>query len=117
MSTEIVETLQHVRNNLEAANARYKNIANLNKRPKVFNEGDLVMVHLQNVHFSASEYHRFQAKKFGPFSVKKRINDLPSIWIISDTFNVADIHKYHPPNAVSSSSSKLEVELFLSGGD
>ena len=53
----------------------------------------------------------------------KRINDnayiidLPSDWNISATFNVADIHEYHPPDAALSFSSQLEDGLFLNGGD
>ena len=67
MANRIVDTLQQVKTNLEAANARYKTLADLKKRPKVFNEGDLVMVHLRKVRFPAGEHHKLQAKKFGPF--------------------------------------------------
>lgn len=93
--------------------------ANLKRHPKVFQEGDLVLVHLQKNMFPAGEYHKLQAGKFGPFPIKKRINDnayeiaLPASWNIASTFNVADLFEYNLVDAVSSSSLQLNGRVLF----
>ena len=81
------------------------------------------MVHLRKHRFPTGDYHKLQAKKVGPFRIKQKINDnsyvidLPPHWKIASTFNVADIHDYHPPDDVPSVSHQLEDEFPLSGED
>ena len=110
LADRITSTLEDVKLKLTEANAKYKASADEHRREKVFKEGELVMVHLTKSRFPAGEFHKLQAKKFGPFRIQPRINDnayildLPSNWNISSTFNVSDLYEYHPPDGVLDNS-------------
>ncbi|KAH9753570.1 hypothetical protein KPL71_015115 [Citrus sinensis] len=90
-----------VRAHLEAANVKYKAKADKHRRKKVFQEGDLVMAYLRQNRFPGIRT-KLEKRKYGPFRVARKINDniyvlqLPDNWIISHTFNVADLFEYHP---------------------
>jgi hypothetical protein len=67
----------------------------------VFEQGDLVWVHLRKDRFPAQRKSKLQPRADGPFKVLERINDnaykidLPSEYGVSTTFNVADLSPYH----------------------
>lgn len=122
LTTWISSTLNNVRLKLAISNAKYKVQADLYRREKCFDEGDLVMVHLQKERFPIREYHKLQTKKFSPFRIVKKISknayilDLPVDWKISSTFNVLDMFEYHPPDEAWISTVTLRTSCSQVGG-
>ena len=58
LAKSFVKLHAEVTNNLEAANAKYKAEADKHRRRKVFEEGELVMVHLCRNRFPTGTYHK-----------------------------------------------------------
>lgn len=93
MVKRIKQVHSDVRLNLEKANSKYMQAANKHMCAKIFQEGDLVMVHLRKQCFLAGTYNnKLQLRKFGPCHIIKKINDnayevdLPDKMLISFTF-------------------------------
>ena len=93
---------------------------NKHKKPMIFNEGDLVWIHLRKERFPTERNSKLKPRGDGPFKVLKRINDnayvidIPqSKYLVSNTFNVSDLSPYHGEN------EDLESRTTLSqgGGD
>ena len=121
LADKITTTLEDVKLKLTEANAKYKIHADEHRREKVFHEGELVMIHLNKSRFPIGEYHKLQAKNFGPFRVKQRINDnsyiidLPTGWNISSTFNVSDLYEYYPPDGITEAADHSRSSSFQEG--
>jgi hypothetical protein len=75
---------------------------NMKKKARIFNEGDLVWIHLRKDRFPQERNSKLKPRGDGPFKVLKRINDnayvidIPtSKYLVSNTFNVSDLSPYH----------------------
>src|SRR3990170_1293259 len=73
-----------------------------NKHPMVFNEGDLVWLHLRKDRFPNECKSKLLPRADGPFKVLERYNDnaykidIPrDKYNVSDIFNVTDLSPYH----------------------
>jgi hypothetical protein len=80
----------------------------------IFNEGDLVWLHLRKDRFPQERNSKLKPRGDGPFKVLKRINDnayiidIPqSKYLVSNTFNVADLSPYHGDEDNSESRTTL----------
>ena len=98
----IQQIYQEVKKNLEKVNLCYKTASDRHRCLKLFNEGDLVMVHFCKNCFPIGTYNKLKDKKIGPFRVLKKIGDkaykidLLANMNISNTFNIANIFEYFP---------------------
>ena len=80
---------------------------NKNKKEMIFEEGDLVWIHLSKDRFPKDRDSKLKRRGDGPFKVLKRINnnayiiDIPtSKYLVSPTFNVKDLSPYHGEDEV-----------------
>nr|GEU79086.1 reverse transcriptase domain-containing protein [Tanacetum cinerariifolium] len=68
----------------------------------LFEEGDLVWIHLRCAWFPQGRFSKLHPCADGPFCILKKINDntykveLPGHYGVSDTFNVSDLSPYTP---------------------
>ncbi|KAK1595911.1 hypothetical protein QYE76_018333 [Lolium multiflorum] len=93
---------------------------NAKKKERVFEEGDLVWIHLRKERFPQERNSKLKPRGDGPFKVLKRINnnayviDIPtSKYLVSNTFNVSDLSPYHGDEEEQESRTTLSQ----GGGD
>ena len=93
---------------------------NAKKKERIFEEGDLVWIHLRKERFPHERNSKLKPRGDGPFKVLKRINnnsyviDIPtSKYLVSNTFNVADLSPHHGDEEMHESRTTLSQ----GGGD
>ncbi|KAJ9541339.1 hypothetical protein OSB04_027845 [Centaurea solstitialis] len=117
-AAQIKRLHEQVREQIVKHNLQYQARVNKHRRQVVFNEGDLVWVHLRRERFPQGRFGKLQPRADGPFRVLRRLNDnaykidLPGHYKVSATFNVADLAPYVPEVEGDSGSSP-----FLEGED
>ena len=88
----------------------------------IFEEGDLVWLHLHKDRFPDERKSKVAPRGDEPFKVLKRINDnaykldIPtSKYLVHDTFNISDLSPFHGyPSAQD--DDELRTTLFEGGG-
>ena len=114
---------EETRETLTKHNEAHATKMNKNKRAMIFEEGDLVWLHLRKDRFPDARKSKLHPRGDGPFKVLKRINDNAykidisnSKHLVHDTFNVADLSPYY---GASSDEEEQESRTTLSqgGGD
>jgi hypothetical protein len=101
-SEQIKSLHKQVREKIENNNIVYQRRANLHRKKVVFQEGDLVWIHLSKNRFPGGRFGKLKPRADGPFKVLQRINDnayrvdLPGHYNVSATFNVADLSPFVP---------------------
>ncbi|GJY75423.1 RNA-directed DNA polymerase [Tanacetum coccineum] len=99
---QIQELHAQVREQIIKHNLQYQTRANKHRKQVLFEEGDLVWIHLRRARFPQGRFGKLQPRADGPFRILKKINDnaykveLLGHYGVSDTFNVADLSPYTP---------------------
>ncbi|GKD51059.1 transposon ty3-I gag-pol polyprotein, partial [Tanacetum coccineum] len=99
---QIKELHAQVREQIIKHNLQYQTRANKHRKQVLFEEGDLVWIHLRRARFPQGRFGKLHPRADGPFRILKKINDnaykveLPGHYGVSDTFNVADLSSYTP---------------------
>jgi hypothetical protein len=88
------------RTNIEKMTQLYEKHANKGRRKVLFEQGDLVWVHLRKDRFPDQRKSKLQPRADGPFKVLRKVNDnayeidLQSTYDVSKSFNVADLSPF-----------------------
>ena len=99
---EYIKTIhEETRAALEKQAKHQTDYINKKKKEMIFQEGDLVWIHLRKERFPQERNSKLKPRGDGPFKVLKRINnnayviDIPtSKYLMSNTFNMADLTPY-----------------------
>ena len=113
-----VELHRSVRDNLEAATAKYKTAVDSHRRELQFNVGDKVWAVLTKDRFPPGTYNKLKPRKIGPLTILEKINSnayrlqLPATMNTADVFNVKHLTPFHAADDVENSGTIF----FLAGG-
>ncbi|KAL1208818.1 hypothetical protein V5N11_010497 [Cardamine amara subsp. amara] len=95
---ELVQQIhEKAKKNIEEKTKQYAKYANKGRKELIFEEGDLVWIHLRKERFPNERKSKLMPRMDGPFKVLKRINnnayalDLQGKYNVSNSFNVADL--------------------------
>ncbi|GJY89992.1 RNA-directed DNA polymerase [Tanacetum coccineum] len=117
---QIKELHAQVREQIIKHNLQYQTRANKHRKQVLFEEGDLVWIHLRHARFPQGRFGKLNPRADGPFRILKKINDnaykveLPGHYGVSSTFNVADLSPYTPDADFDDDSGSSR---FLEGED
>ncbi|GKA36855.1 RNA-directed DNA polymerase [Tanacetum coccineum] len=117
---QIKELHAQVREQIIKHNLQYQTRANKHRKQVLFEEGDLVWIHLRHARFPQGRFGKLNPRADGPFRILKKINDnaykveLPGHYGVSSTFNVADLSPYTPDADFDDDSGSSH---FLEGED
>ncbi|KAL3645775.1 hypothetical protein CASFOL_010955 [Castilleja foliolosa] len=109
-ASRIQELHEQVSKRVIQQNERYKRAPDMHRNNRVFQVGDLVLIHLQKERFPAGRFKKLNPPVDGPFRIVERINnnaykvDLPGKYNVSATFNVADLSPYLSDDAMDADS-------------
>ncbi|GJS54906.1 RNA-directed DNA polymerase [Tanacetum coccineum] len=99
-SEQIKELHRSVQEQIIRHNKQYKEHADKRCKHVLYQEGDLVWIHLHKDRFPAGHFRKLKPRGDSPFRVLKKINDnaykieLPGHYNVYATFNVADLSPY-----------------------
>src|SRR3954468_23496147 len=116
-SAEFMKKLhQQTRATIEQQVTRQAEKMNMNKKERVFQEGDLVWIHFSKDRFPHERNSKLKPRGDGPFQVLKRINnnayvvDIPtSKYLVSNTFNVKDLSPYDGSQEEDDAESRTTI--------
>ncbi|KAK1681414.1 hypothetical protein QYE76_042262 [Lolium multiflorum] len=101
-TTAMKKLHEETRETIQEHVLRQANRLNAKKKERVFEEGDLVWIHLRKERFPQERNSKLKPRGDGPFKVLKRINnnayviDIPtSKYLVNNTFNISDLSPYH----------------------
>nr|GEX94889.1 putative reverse transcriptase domain, zinc finger, CCHC-type, aspartic peptidase domain protein [Tanacetum cinerariifolium] len=97
---QIKELHAQVREQIIKHNLQYQTRVNKHRKQVLFEEGDLVWIHLRRAWFPQGRFGKLHLRADGPFRILKKINnnaykvEFPGHYGVYDTFNVADLSSY-----------------------
>ena len=95
-----------VTTNLESTNAIYKVVLDQHHHHKVFEVGDLFMVHLQKPRFLVDTYHKLQLKQIDPYKFLDHFH-----------IHIIDLTPYFPLDQLPMQIENTRPSSFPSRGD
>jgi len=113
---------EKVKLQIQEQTEKYVKYNNKGKREIIFEEGDLVWLHLRKDMFPTKRKSKLSPCRDGPFQVFKRVNnnayklDLPAEYGVHDTFNVIDLSPFVGTNE-ENEALDLRTNPFQGGGD
>ncbi|GJT11497.1 transposon ty3-I gag-pol polyprotein [Tanacetum coccineum] len=116
---QIQELHAQVREHIIKHNLQYQTRANKHHKQVLFEESDLVWIHLRRAQFPQGRFGKLHPRADGPFRILKKINDnaykveLPGHYGVSDTFNVADLSPYTPNADFDDDSGRTTPTIIL----
>ncbi|XP_052728498.1 uncharacterized protein LOC128195296 [Vigna angularis] len=122
--SKFIKELHHkVKNQIQQQNEKYAKQHNKGKKELIFNEGDLVGVHLRKERFPQLRKSKLNPRGDGPFRVIRRINnnayqiDLPPEYGVHATFNVSDLKPFAGYASENEDPMDLRANPCQDGGD
>lgn len=91
---------EEIKGKLQESSKRYKHRADLKRREKEFQVGDLVKAYLRKDRFPTKTYNKLKVKKIGPCKIKRKFSanayeiELLEGIGISPIFNIADLYPF-----------------------
>jgi hypothetical protein len=113
----MVKLHEQVKERIQAVNEAYRRRSK--NKAKVFEEGDLVWVHLRKERFPSKRKNKLMPRADGPFKIISKVNDnaykveLPGEYGVHATFNVGDLSPYFDDDGIA----ELRSIPFQEGGD
>jgi len=114
---------EKVKNQIQAQMEKIANSKNTGKRVRLFNEGDLVWLHLRKEIFPQLQKSKLSLRGDGPFQIIKKINnnayqlDVSAKYGVHPTFNIIDLVPFTGTVAHEDDNQDLRANPLQGGGD